>query len=110
METRSRPPDTGPMRKLIVNTFITVDGVMRAPGDDGTREAIASTTRETLEWGNSELIEGDLAAAVARLKEADGPELHVHGSHPLIETLAAHDLVDEYRLWIFPALATPAVS
>jgi dihydrofolate reductase len=150
------------MRKLAVNTFMSLDGVMQSPGgpdedptggfelggwaanyfDDemmsqvaeagpyelllgrgtyeifaahwphdegpiadqlnGTRKHVASTTLEKVEWNNSTLITGDVAEYVARLKEEDGPEIQVHGSPGLIQTLLEHDLIDEYRLWIFP--------
>ena len=69
---------------------------------------VASRIKPTLEWGNSVLIEGDAAEAVAALKEEDGPELQVHGSGDLIQTLLRHDLVDEYRLWIFPLVVGSA--
>ena len=39
---------------------------------------------------------------LTELKRADGPELQVHGSPGLIQTLLEHDLIDEYRIWIFP--------
>jgi dihydrofolate reductase len=39
---------------------------------------------------------------VSRLKNEDGPELQVHGSGNLIQTLIAAGLVDELRVWIFP--------
>jgi dihydrofolate reductase len=152
------------MRELVVNTFLTLDGVMQAPGgpeedpsggfkhggwsvgywdeqmqtvmgesmskpfdlvlgrktyeifaahwphtDDPGAEPlnkatkhVASTTRTELEWENSTLIEGDVPEAVRALKEQDGPELQVHGSANLIQTLLAHGLIDEFRLWIFP--------
>lgn len=155
------------MRKLVVNTFTTLDGVMQAPGgpeEDPTggfehggwsagywdeamggwmgefmgkpfdlllgrktyeifaahwphardepgaehlnaaRKYVASRTLTSVEWENSELLEGDAADAIARLKEQDGPELQVHGSSNLIQTLLRHDLIDELRVWIFPVV------
>jgi dihydrofolate reductase len=152
------------MRGLIVNTFLTLDGVMQAPGgpeedpsggfehggwsfgywdeqmqramgesmskpfdlvlgrktyeifaahwpysDDPAAEPlnratkhVASTTRRELEWENSKLIEGEVPEGVRALKEEDGPELQVHGSANLIQTLLEHGLIDEFRVWIFP--------
>ena len=63
---------------------------------------VASRSRPALEWANSVLIEGDAAEGIAALKQGDGPELQVHGSADLIQTLLRHNLVDEYRLWVFP--------
>jgi dihydrofolate reductase len=153
------------MRELIVQTFVTLDGVMQAPGGPGEDDSggfayggwsvnywdeqmgqvmgeatstpfamvlgrwtydimaaywphaseaegaptfnnatkcVASRGRPTLEWSNSVLIEGDAANGIAALKKEDGPELQVHGSANLIQTLLRHDLVDQYRLWVFP--------
>src|SRR5687767_12420124 len=153
------------MPELIVNAFVTVDGVMQAPGgpeedpsggfehggwsfgywDEQMQEAmgasmarpfdlvlgrktyeifaahwphagddpaaeplntatkhVASTTLTELRWENSRLIEGDVPAGVRALKEQDGPELQVHGSANLIQTLLRHGLVDEFRVWTFP--------
>jgi dihydrofolate reductase len=65
---------------------------------------VASRTLETLEWEPSQLLKGDVGEAVARLKEEDGPELQVHGSSDLIQTLLRHGLIDELRVWIFPVV------
>ncbi|TMB89754.1 MAG: dihydrofolate reductase [Chloroflexi bacterium] len=155
------------MRKLIVSTFLTLDGVMQAPGGPGedddagfalggwsvnywdekmgqvmgeamstpfdlllgrktydlfaaywpratdnpgakplndATKYVASRSQPTLSWSKSVLIEGDAAEGIARLKKGDGPELQVHGSGNLIQTLLRHNLVDEYRLWVFPCL------
>jgi dihydrofolate reductase len=169
------------MRRLVVNTFLTLDGVMQAPGgpdedptggftqggwsvsywDDlmgqqmaesmakgfalllgrrtyeifaahwphageGERDArggdasgiedpaadalnnatkyVASRTLDKVEWNNSVLLKGDVAEEVAKLKAQDGPEIQVHGSADLIQTLLRHSLIDEFRLWIFPVV------
>jgi dihydrofolate reductase len=154
------------MRKLILSTFVTLDGVMQAPGgpeEDPTggfthggwsvnhwdeamgewmaetmggsfdlllgrktyeifaahwpystdpaaeqlnsaTKYVASRTLESVDWSNSILLEGDAAEAVETLKQQDGPELQVHGSSDLIQTLLEHDLVDEFRLLIFPVV------
>jgi dihydrofolate reductase len=152
------------MRKLAVNTYISLDGVMQSPGGpdedptggfthggwgatyfdeemmarvaeaapyelllglgtyeifaahwpydegpiadhlNGTRKHVASTTLDNLEWNNSTLITGDVADYVANLKSQDGPEIQVHGSPGLIQTLLEHDLIDEFRMWIFPVV------
>ena len=155
------------MRRLMVTTFLTLDGVMQAPGGPGEDDSggftfggwsvnywdermrefmtqtmrvpfdlllgrrtydifvtywpdapeeagskplndatkfVASRGRPTLDWKESVLIEGDAADGVAALKRTDGPELQVHGSGNLIQTLMANGLIDEYRLWVFPVV------
>jgi dihydrofolate reductase len=154
------------MGKLVVGTFVTVDGVMQAPGGpdedreggfehggwsvgywdemmgeiiqgqtlqgealllgrktyeifagswpkvsdedpvaaklNGLPKYVASRTLTTVDWQNSTLIKGDVAQEVARLKDQIAGEIAVTGSGDLIQTLLRADLVDEYRLWIFP--------
>jgi dihydrofolate reductase len=64
---------------------------------------VASTTlSEPLEWQNSTLLQGDVAEAVAALKQEDGADVHVIGSAQLVEALIERDLVDEFRLMIDP--------
>jgi dihydrofolate reductase len=63
---------------------------------------VSSTLEDVDEWPNSELIEGDAPAAVAKLKAQPGKGLIVYGSGELTNTLIEHDLVDEYRLWVHP--------
>ena len=152
------------MRKLIVLSFISLDGVMQAPGgpeedtsggfkfggwsvpyfDDylgqqmaeqmghpfdlllgrrtydifasywpqvadetgrGINEAtkyVVSHRRVDTDWKKTVLIDGDAVARIENLKAEEGPELQVHGSGNLIQTLLKHDLVDELWLKTFP--------
>jgi dihydrofolate reductase len=154
------------MRELITNTFVTLDGVMQAPGgptedptgnfDQGgwsvnywddrmnqlmgeamaepselllgrktyevfaahwpytnepgadelnqARKYVASRTLDKLEWNNSTLLKGDVVQEIRKLKAQDGPTLLVHGSSNLIQTLLKNNLIDKYRLWIFPVV------
>lgn len=71
---------------------------------NNAKKYVASTTLKSVEWNNSTLIKGSVPDELARLKSEDGPELQVHGSGQLIQTLIQHDLVDVYRLWTFPIL------
>jgi dihydrofolate reductase len=71
---------------------------------NGTRKYVASTTLDKLEWTNSTLISGDVADYVKSLKREEGLEIQVHGSPGLIQTLLANDLIDEFRMWIFPVV------
>ncbi|MEV6491728.1 dihydrofolate reductase family protein [Actinoplanes sp. NPDC051633] len=73
------------------------------PLNDATKH-VASRGKPTLEWQHSHLIEGDVPEGIAALKAQDGPELQVHGSANLVQTLMRHNLVDEYQLFIFPVL------
>ncbi|MBT3329999.1 MAG: dihydrofolate reductase [Rhodospirillaceae bacterium] len=71
--------------------------------NNATKYVVTSTLSE-LEWNNSIAITGDIATEITRLKKQEGDLLQVHGSWQLIQTLLAHDLIDEYRLWTFPII------
>ena len=156
------------MRKLIASTFVSLDGVMQAPGgpeEDPTggfafggwtfpywdeamgldmkgfdgkdrelvlgrrtyeifeaywpyqpagdpiarnlnsaRKHVASRTLQQLQWNNSQLLQGDAAAAVAALKAEAGQDLQIIGSGNLIQALRAASLIDEYNVWTFPVV------
>ena len=148
------------MRKIIVLSFITLDGVMQAPGgpeedtsggfkyggwtapyfdeaagkimakqmqpadlllgrktfeifasywpehadmwpgiNDATKYVL-SNTMDKADWKNSVFLKN--VADIKKLKNADGPDLQVHGSGRLIQLLLEHDLVDELWLKFFP--------
>ena len=63
---------------------------------------VVSNTLTAPKWNNSTVISGDVPAEVAKLKEQPGGDLLVAGSAQLVHTLTEHDLVDEYRLMVFP--------
>lgn len=63
---------------------------------------VASRTLKKLEWNNSHLLEGDLAAEVSKLKQQPGQDIVIHGSPGLVRSLMPHDLIDEYRLLVYP--------
>ncbi|HEU5486442.1 MAG TPA: dihydrofolate reductase family protein, partial [Microlunatus sp.] len=65
---------------------------------------VASRGTPELPWETSVLLEGDAAEAVATLKQTDGPQLQVHGSGDLVQTLLAAGLVDRWHLVIHPVL------
>jgi dihydrofolate reductase len=66
---------------------------------------VASTTLTgPLEWQNSTVLQGDVAEAVAALKQEDGADVHVIGSAELVRTLIEQGLVDEFRLMIDPVM------
>lgn len=73
-----------------------------AAGINNARKYVVSRTLQQLGWSNSVLVGGDVVAEIGELKAQGGPELQVHGSASLIQTLLRHDLVDELRLKIFP--------
>jgi dihydrofolate reductase len=76
--------------------------VDEAPGIDKATKYVASNTLTKHEWKKSVFLKGNVVDEINKLKQQDGPELQVHGSGNLIQTLLKHDLVDEFWLKIFP--------
>jgi dihydrofolate reductase len=76
--------------------------VIAEPLNTRPKYVASRTLTEPLEWQNSTLLQGDVAEAVAALKQEEGGDVHVIGSLELVKTLVAHDLIDEYRLMIDP--------
>jgi dihydrofolate reductase len=75
-----------------------------APYFNNTRKYVVSTTLDKVEWNNSVLIKGDIIAEITKLKQQAGPTIVVHGSATLAQTLMQHDLVDRYRLLVYPVV------
>ncbi|MDQ2888218.1 MAG: dihydrofolate reductase family protein, partial [Chloroflexota bacterium] len=70
---------------------------------NNAQKYVASTTlAEPLPWRNSTLLKGDVAQAVAALREQPGKDIVILGSGVLIQSLMRHNLVDEYMLMIHP--------
>jgi dihydrofolate reductase len=65
---------------------------------------VVTRTLDHLDWEKSQRIDGDVVEEVRRLKASHGPELHIWGSSELLQTLIAADLVDEYRIVVFPVV------
>ena len=72
---------------------------------NGYPKHVASTTLQgPLEWNNSTLIGANVVEGVSNLKRQDGKDILLFGSAELVNTLTGQDLVDEYRLMIFPVV------
>jgi dihydrofolate reductase len=72
--------------------------VIAAPLNTKPKYVASSTLEEPLGWQNATLLRGDVADAVAALKQQDGDDILVIGSTQLVQTLTEHDLVDEFRV------------
>jgi dihydrofolate reductase len=65
---------------------------------------VVSSTLEDPEWNNSTVLKGDVADEVAKLRQEQDGDIVVHGSPRLVQTLVESDLVDEFRLMVFPVV------
>jgi dihydrofolate reductase len=65
---------------------------------------VVSSTLKDPEWSNSTVLQGDLAEAVAKLRQQHEGDVVVHGSAQLVRALLDNDLVDELRLMVFPVV------
>jgi dihydrofolate reductase len=72
------------------------------PGINASTKYVVSSARTDSLWDNTVFINDNVVEELRRLKQQDGPELQVHGSSQLLQTLLKHDLVDELWLKIFP--------
>lgn len=75
-----------------------------APYFNSVRKYVVSTTLDKVEWNNSWLIKGNIVDEITKLKQQDGKDITVHGSATLVQTLIQHDLVDRYRLLVYPVV------
>ena len=71
---------------------------------NSVRKYVVSTTLDKVEWNNSTLIKDNIVEEITKLKQQDGKDIAVHGSIALVQTLIQHDLVDRYRLLIYPVV------
>ncbi len=69
---------------------------------NGLPKYVVSTTLQTVAWNNSRLIKEHVAEEIATLKQQPGQDILLEGSGQLLRTLMEHDLVDEYRLMLYP--------
>ena len=73
-----------------------------APYFNSVRKYVVSTTLDKAEWNNSTIIKGNVVKEINKLKQQQGKDIIVHGSGTLVQTLIQHDLVDRYRLLVYP--------
>lgn len=71
---------------------------------NGLPKYVASTSLKQAAWHNSTLIKGDAAGEIAKLKREPGGDIFIYGSADLVNSLISHDLIDEYRIMVFPVV------
>ena len=75
-----------------------------AKGFNRATKFVVTNSLEKFDWVDSQPIGGDVVRALRRLKASEGPELHMWGSHKLLQTLIAQELVDEFRVLVYPVV------
>ncbi len=78
------------------------DNEVAVPFNKTTKYVVSHHKDKKIPWQNSVLITGDVVAELKKLKEKSGPDLWVHGSGNLIQTLLANNLIDRMHIWTFP--------
>jgi dihydrofolate reductase len=69
---------------------------------NNTRKYVVSTTLKKADWNNSVIINGNVLDDIAQLKQTEGGDIGITGSCTLVQSLAKADLIDEYRLMVYP--------
>ena len=72
------------------------------PAVNTATKYVASNTLTSHDWQPTVFLNGDIAKKITKIKQQEGPDLHVYGSANLMQTLFKHDLVDAFWLKIFP--------
>jgi dihydrofolate reductase len=88
----------------LMETWNSRGGPFKEALNAAPKYVVSRTLAEPLPWPNSTLLAGDVVDEVTELKSLPGREIHIMGSGQLIETLVAHQLVDEFLLMIFPVV------
>jgi dihydrofolate reductase len=68
------------------------------------RKIVISTTLEKAEWTNSTIVKENIVEEISKLKDQPGQDILVFGSATVVDTLKRQDLIDEYRLMVFPVV------
>jgi dihydrofolate reductase len=88
----------------LLTTWNSRGGMFKDSLNAAPKYVVSQTLADPLPWPNSTLLSGDAVGAITELRAQPGREIHIMGSGQLIETLMAHELIDEFLLMIFPVV------